>query len=147
MPTIPTSLVRDPMASFVLLAALVAYPASWMRGSVIYINSQADATQNGTVAGLGQAKDMGATHVALQYMWAQANSTSSEVYANNRTPTQDGLQALVESAHDIGLGVLLKPMVVGEHGELMPTLSPTDPAAWFAAAEHTQNTVELFFGT
>ena len=119
-----------------------AFPDEWMRGAVFFLNSQKDVAVNTTLSALGSARaELGVDTVAIQYMWAAANGTSSSVFADDRTQLAADLETLINAAHGHGLQVLLKPMVVAVNsttsprGELVPRLHPTDAAAWFASYE------------
>ncbi len=43
--------------------------------------------------------------------WYQNTSTSTHIAANDATPTDDGVVHMIQTAHDLGLNVMLKPHV------------------------------------
>jgi hypothetical protein len=117
-------------AALLLLHSDAVFPKEWMRGSVIFANKYEDIANPDTIKQLESAKEsLGVDWIAAQYMWTQDNATSNAVYVGERTPSTALLQIFVDAAHANNLSVLLKPMVVGVHGELMPTLDPVDPVA------------------
>ncbi len=50
--------------------------------------------------------------IALCFSWVQSNRTSYDIHIDpNRTPTTESVKHVIEVAHNLGLKVMLKPMV------------------------------------
>ena len=111
-------------------------PSSWPRGTVVFCSEQGTLQDNRTLAVLANAKaDIGITWIAIQYMWKMPNATANGVAVGSSTPTIGEFESFIKHAHDAGIEVFLKPIVVAKGGVIMPDLDPSDPTAWGASYE------------
>jgi len=92
--------------------------------------------------------------VAIIAWWFQENLTSTEIYPHlDYTPTNDSLKHAVQKAHELGMRVMLKPMIDTEDAVNQPRWMIPDSPGWFqsykafisAYAQFAQeNNVDLF---
>lgn len=81
----------------------------------------------------------GANIVSLVFPLFQDNSTATEVYPDrsglNRTPTKETMRIFIQTAHNLGLGVMLRPILdeenIAKDGKWRGNIEPKDRAAWF----------------
>lgn len=84
-----------------------------------------------TDALLTQLKDT-ASWVAISPALIQDNVFASAVAADPaQTPSQTSLTHAIQKAHELGLQVLLRPVVVAKDGSRRERFVPSDPSAWF----------------
>lgn len=93
-------------------------------------------------------------YVAITVWWLQKNITSTQIYAKSGwTATNESLAMVIQKAHELGMKVMLKPMVDPEdvythwRGEIPPTTEwfksyRTFISAYAQFAE--ENSVDLF---
>ncbi len=80
------------------------------------------------------ARSTGVEEIALTPTWYMQDGSSSEVFADPaKTPTDASLQAAAARAHELGLGVVLKPHVDVQDGTFRGEIMPSDPSAWFGS--------------
>ncbi len=108
---------------------------------------------------LNLLSETGTEWIALCFSWIQSNTTSYDIHlSSSGTPTPESLKHAITTAHDLGLKVMLKPMVEAKEREetlLYPVwrgeIQPSD--RWFESysafinyfAEFAElNEVELF---
>lgn len=109
-------------------------PSSWVRGTNFFAFHTDDARNPATLSELANLPTAlpGINTVALQFMWAQDNATSSYVYATETiSPSAESLLDFIQTAHSSGLAVYLKPIVVANDGTEMAQLNPANVTAWF----------------
>jgi hypothetical protein len=76
--------------------------------------------------------ETGAEIVEITPSWYQDNIHSNVLDADPlKTPTDAGVRSIIQSAHDGGMEVLLKPHVELWSGESRTELSPENPGDWF----------------
>jgi hypothetical protein len=102
---------------------------------------------------LRRMKQTGVDWVAINVVgWYQTNNQSADIHENqSQAPTDKALAHVIESAHNLGMKVMLKPMIDLEDGRWRGEIQPSD--AWFqnytayikSFAEFAQrNNVEMF---
>ncbi len=78
------------------------------------------------------ATNANAISIAPRYF--TANRTSNEVIADpGKTESDSNIAATIQDAHDLGLSVLLKPMLTGLDGTNQGQITPSDVNAFFAS--------------
>lgn len=92
--------------------------------------------------------------VAILTWWFQENLTSTQIYPHSDyTPTNEALRHAIQRAHELGLKVMLKPMIDTENASKYPRWMIPPSPAWFASyktfissyAQFAQeNDIELF---
>lgn len=77
--------------------------------------------------------DAGADWISVAPGWYQPTRDSTQIRPDSsRTPPDDDVRRLIDSAHAADLRVMLKPFVDSDDGTWRGDLRPADPAAWFA---------------
>jgi hypothetical protein len=111
---------------------LAATPADKQRGFALPVYSR-DGYQSPMVyAHLGQMLGVGAKWVQLNPTWYQEGISGSNIAPAADTPTDASVRFVIKAAHDMGLKVLLKPLLdVAPDGQYRGTIKPVDPTAWF----------------
>ena len=110
-------------------------PDNWIRGTDFFFFHSGDASSAAAIAALSDAVAQlpHLDYAALQWMWHQASATSNNVTDRaGVTPSNEDLAVFIDTAHTMGLKVLLKPIVVAPDGVQMMDLIPSDAAEWFA---------------
>jgi len=70
--------------------------------------------------------------VAIITWWFQENLTSTQIYPHHDfTPTNESLKHAIETAHDLGMKVMLKPMIDTEDARNEPRWMIPASADWF----------------
>jgi hypothetical protein len=112
-----------------------ALPAQWTRGTNFFAFSANDLADNRTLKEVAQLPFVlpGVNMVAVQFMWHQTFANSSDVHRYENTPSTEALVAFTQAAHDAGLQVYYKPIVVAQDGTEMANLNPMNISAWFEA--------------
>ena len=72
--------------------------------------------------------------VAIITWWFQENLTSTQIYPHlDYTPTNESLKHAVQRAHELGMKVMLKPMVDTEDARNYPRWKISPSPEWFAS--------------
>ena len=92
--------------------------------------------------------------VAIITWWFQENLTSTQIYSHpDYTPTNKSLKHAVQKAHELGMKVMLKPMIDTEDARNWPRWMIPPSEEWFANYEAfissyarfaQENSIELF---
>jgi hypothetical protein len=89
---------------------------------------------------LRQIRGTGSRWVQLTPTWYQAAAEANEIAPSDRTPSDSSIRRAIYIAHQVGLQVLLKPLVDLSDGAYRGTVKPVDRLAWFrfyrAFADH-----------
>ena len=90
---------------------------------------------------LRRMKQIGVEWVAINVVgWYQTNAYSVDIHKNpKQTPTDDALIHVIQSAHDLGMKVMLKPMIDLEDGRWRGEIRLSEP--WF---QNYSNYINLF---
>jgi hypothetical protein len=84
---------------------------------------------------LRQIAAVGAKWVQINPTWYQDQVHTSTIAATSKTPSDAAVERVISVAHEVGLKVLLKPLldVLPDGGTYRGTIRPDDRAAWFAS--------------
>lgn len=107
--------------------------SDWQKGVSIQSRWDTDFASDSFRQSLQQAKDAGATHVSLIVQYYQANVHATDLYRGWNTPTDEALRAGIQTAHALGLKVILKPHIDPQDGAWRANISPWNRTAWFAS--------------
>lgn len=104
----------------------------FMRG-VNYVGYSADVFSSGISDRLlGQLAGTGTTWVAISPVWFQENARATAIERwEGRTPTDASLRHAIRKAHDLGMKVMLRPLVDSKDGAWRATFFPEDWGRWF----------------
>jgi len=102
---------------------------------------------------LRRMKNVGVEWVAINVIWYQENPTTTHIYPNTSTysPTNESLVHAIETCHELGMKVMLKPMIDCENGSWRGYINPNP--GWFGNYTHfisffaelaEQHNVEMF---
>jgi len=81
---------------------------------------------------LEQLKSLGVEWIAIYVVWYQDKFSSPVMRSDpNRTPTDASLRYVINTAHTMGLKVMLKPHVRLEDGNSRDKIAPKDWDRWF----------------
>jgi len=97
-----------------------------------YANMTADAySSSESDESLRRMKQIGVEWVAINVVgWYQTNNQSADIHKNSsQAPTDETLTHVTQSAHNLGMKVMLKPMIDLEDGRWRGEIRPSD--AWF----------------
>lgn len=105
------------------------------RGFAMPVYSRAGYDSPQAAQYLHQIAAVGATWVQIDPTWYQDQAHTSSIAATAQTPSDRAVERVISTAHQIGLKVLLKPLL-----DLLPdgatyrgTIRPADRASWFSA--------------
>jgi hypothetical protein len=84
---------------------------------------------------LHQIAAVGARWVQIDPTWYQDHIHTSTIAASSRTPSDAAVEWVISVAHQIGLKVLLKPLLdlLPDGGVYRGTIRPADRSAWFGS--------------
>lgn len=85
-----------------------------------------------TVESFRKMKEAGANWVALSPFWYQDSKTSTRMAPHpQKSATDVSLRATIRAAKNLGIKVMLKPMVDARDGGWRGDFEPSNPAEWF----------------
>lgn len=83
---------------------------------------------------LRRMAECGVEWVAIITWWFQENLTSTQIYPHpDYTPTNESLKHAVQNAHELGMKVMLKPMVDTEDARNLPRWMIPPSTGWFTS--------------
>lgn len=85
-----------------------------------------------TIESLRTMKEAGANWVALSPFWYQDSKTSTRMAPHpQKSGTDASLRAVIRAAKNLGIKVMLKPMVDARDGSWRGDFLPSNPSEWF----------------
>jgi hypothetical protein len=106
---------------------------------------------NATLAELQEIVSIGGNMVTVNFELVQETCSGNNISTGHDTPSLESLGNFIDKAHQLGLVVFMKPVLVCDGGIM--GINPTDVAGWFVAYEAVilsyasffeQHRVELF---
>jgi hypothetical protein len=119
---------------FVLFALFhVSLACQWQIRGINLFPFDADVlAEPATLQELDEIKQMGANYVFVNFMIEQDGPNATRVYTSPEiTPTTSSLTKFIRAAHERGLGVCLKPLIVCGGSCTMINVSPSNITEWF----------------
>ncbi len=132
-----------------------AYEYQGMSYVAIYGGDEDQMAKPPSDQSLLNMKNVGVNSVAINVWWFQDTITSTSMHEDfsRYSSTQSSVAHAIDTAHSLGMKVMLKPMLDVNDGTWRAEINPTDKETWFANYTHflgtfadlaQQKGVELF---
>ena len=113
-------------------------PQAFQAGVTVLVYGNDPAFDSKTRAVLDRLAGLRVNSVSLAFPVFQSNWTASDVHTDaGQTPSLDNIATFSREAHRRGFTVMLRPLLdeqsLQPDGKWRGTISPTNPAAWFAS--------------
>jgi hypothetical protein len=140
MPLIRALRARTVLVALVLSVAALAVPAianaEWQRGVNFTTYGAWTYSGAGSDSSLQRAAADGNNSVEIIPTWFQQDATSTTIAPNGSTTTDASVLHAMQTAHALGMRVVLKPHDHTVTGTWVGTLAPSDVNAWFASYQN-----------
>ena len=132
--TLTASIARDLSAVHDLMTVPTAEAAvsDWQKGISVFPTWSEDFAGGSFQQSMRNAKNMGATHVALVIPIYQGNNSSSDIYGLGDTPSDSSLISAINFIKSIGMRVMIKPHLETQSGDWRANINASNRDAWFA---------------
>ncbi|HME52439.1 MAG TPA: hypothetical protein VKM55_09500 [Candidatus Lokiarchaeia archaeon] len=111
-------------------ASANTFTPTFQRG-MSYVSWPPNFDSNNSNASLSSLKATGTEWVAINVFWNQDNRTSTRIYPIPDSPSNESVIKAIHKCHELGMKVLLKPVVDPLDGHWRGEIPPSD--AWFAS--------------
>lgn len=119
----------------ILSATMTSAQAATQKGVGLLLYDNQPSFPSKSEALLNHLQELGANSIQLNVPIFQDGKTATQVYRNQRTPTDKNLGKMIHQAHERGFSVMMRPLMDQENLIKDQTwrggIEPTDPKAWF----------------